>query len=84
MAEGFKDGWGAPNTTMSKTDTSRMDALASSDHIGMIYARNVDGSDLIIEAKGEAYGTGLWTRTYRGDSSYGGVRRIGWASVQWS
>lgn len=84
VAEEFKQGVGEPNATMSKTDTSRMDALASSAHIGMIYARNVDGSDLIIEAKGEAYGTGLWTRTYRGDSSYGGVRRIGWASVQWS
>ena len=83
-AEGFKAGLGAPNEVMSKTDTSRMDALASTSHIGMIYARNADGTDLIIEAKGEAYGTGLWTRTYRGDSSYGGVRRIGWASVQWS
>jgi hypothetical protein len=81
-AEHFKAGVGAPNAVMSKADTSRMDALASVGHIGMIYARNADGSDLIIEAKGEAYGTNLWTRTYRGDSSYSGVRRIGWASVQ--
>ncbi len=81
-AADFKAGVGAPNATMSKADTSRMDALASTDHIGMIYARNADGSDLIIEAKGEAYGTNLWTRTYRGSSSYGGVRRLGWASVQ--
>lgn len=81
-AAAFKSGAGAPNTPMSKADTSRMDALASNNHIGMIYARNADGSDLIIEAKGEAYGTGLWTRTYRGDSSYSGVRRIGWASAQ--
>jgi hypothetical protein len=78
----FKIGYGAPNDTLSKSATSRMDALACDDHIGMIYARNADGSDLIIEAKGEAYGTNLWTRTYRGDSSYSGVRRIGWASVQ--
>ena len=32
------------------------------------------------QAKGEAYGTNIWTRTYRGDSSYSGVRRIGWSS----
>ncbi len=32
----------------------------------MIYARNADGSDQIIEAKGEAYGVNIWTRTYRG------------------
>jgi hypothetical protein len=81
-ARRFRLGHGAPNETMSKVGMSRMDALASDDHIGMIYATNTDGSDLIIEAKGEAYGTGLWTRTYRGSSSYGGVRRIGWASVQ--
>jgi hypothetical protein len=57
-----------------------MDALASSSHIGMIYARNPDGTDRIIEAKGEAYGTNIWTRTYRGDSSYSGVRRLGWSA----
>ena len=34
-----------------------MDALASSSHIGLIYATNADGTDQIIEAKGEAYGT---------------------------
>ena len=48
-------------------------------HIGMIYAKNADGTDQIIEAKGEAYGTNIWTRAYRGDSSYGGVRRAGWS-----
>ena len=51
-----------------------MDALASDGHIGLIYAENPDGSDQIIEAKGEAYGTSIWTRTYRGSSSYSGVR----------
>ena len=44
------------------------------------YAMNPDGSDQIIEAKGEAYGTNIWTRTYRGSSSYSGVRRTGWSS----
>lgn len=76
----FKAGDGAPNATMSKSAASNMDALASTGHIGMIYAPNADGSDQIIEAKGEAYGTNIWTRTYRGSSSYSGVRRIGWSS----
>jgi hypothetical protein len=79
-AEQFKSGTGAPNTTVSKSAAIRMDALASQNHIGMIYARNADGSDQIIEAKGEAYGTNIWTRTYRGDSGYSGVRRIGWST----
>jgi len=79
-AADFKVGAGAPNVTASKSSLVRMDALASSAHIGMIYATNADGSDQIIEAKGEAYGTNIWTRTYRGSSSYGGVRRLGWSS----
>jgi hypothetical protein len=74
----FKNGDGAPNVTYGKSGLIRMDALASSTHIGLIYAPNADGTDQIVEAKGEAYGTGVWTRTYRGDSSYGGVRRLGW------
>jgi hypothetical protein len=76
----FRNGDGAPNVTYYKSGLIRMDALASSTHIGMIYARNADGTDQIIEAKGEAYGTNIWTRTYRGDSSYGGVRRLGWSA----
>jgi hypothetical protein len=78
-AQRFKNGDGAPNVIHSKSGLIRMDALASAKHIGMIYASNADGSDQIIEAKGEAYGTNIWTRTYRGDSSYGGVRRTGWS-----
>jgi hypothetical protein len=79
-AEAFKGGAGAPNVIASKSSLIKMDALASSGHIGMIFARNADGSDQIIEAKGEAYGTNIWTRTYRGSSSYSGVRRTGWSS----
>ena len=74
----FKNGDGAANVTYGKTGLIRMDGLASSTHIGLIYAPNADGTDQIVEAKGEAYGTGVWTRTYRGESSYGGVRRLGW------
>jgi hypothetical protein len=80
VAASFKSGNGAPNVTVSKSATIRMDAFASSGHIGMIYAKNADGTDQIIEAKGEAYGTNIWTRTYRGDSNYSGVRRTGWSS----
>jgi hypothetical protein len=76
----FKSGVGAPNVTIAKSALVRMDALASDGHIGLIYAENPDGSDQIIEAKGEAYGTNIWTRTYRGSSSYSGVRRTGWSS----
>ena len=66
--------------TYGKAGLIRMDALASSSHIGLIYATNADGTDQIIEAKGEAYGTSIWTRTYRGDPAYGGVRRLGWSA----
>ena len=67
-ADRFRNGDGAPNVTYGKAGLIRMDALASSSHIGLIYATNADGTDQIIEAKGEAYGTNIWTRTYRGDS----------------
>jgi hypothetical protein len=80
VAESFKNGAGAPNITVSKSALTKMDALASTGHIGMIYAKNADGTDQIIEAKGEAYGTNIWTRTYRGSSEYSGVRRVGWSS----
>jgi hypothetical protein len=74
----FKEGAGAVNVTYPKSGLIRMDALASYGHIGMIYAHNGDGTDLIMEAKGEAYGTNLWARAYRSDSSYSGVRRLYW------
>jgi hypothetical protein len=78
-ARRFKNGDGAPNVTLSKSAALKMDAFASVKHIGMIYAKNADGTDQIIEAKGEAYGTNIWTRTYRGNSDYSGVRRTGWS-----
>ena len=78
-AAAFKAGTGTPNVTVSKASLVKMDALASDGHIGLIYATNPDGTDQIIEAKGEDYGTNIWTRTYRGNSSYAGVRRTGWS-----
>src|SRR5262249_50394002 len=61
VAGDFKAGVGAPNVTYAKSGLIKMDALASSSHVGMIYAKNADGTDQIIEAKGEAYGTNIWT-----------------------
>jgi hypothetical protein len=77
-AQSFMNGDGAPNVTYGKAGLIRMDALASTTHIGMIYAKNADGTDQMVEAKAEGHGTGIWTRTYRGSTSYGGVRRLGW------
>jgi hypothetical protein len=79
-AYGFKSGYGGPNVTYAKSGLIRMDALASDTHVGMIYAKNADGTDQIVEAKGEAYGTNIWTRTYRSNVNYGGVRRLGWSA----
>ena len=79
-AAAFRAGAGAPNVTVSKSSLVKMDALASDGHIGLIYATNPDGTDQIIEAKGEDYGTNIWTRAYRGNPSYAGVRRTGWGS----
>ena len=76
----FKGGWGLANLIVSKTAVIEMDALASDNHVGMIYQANTAyNTDRIVEAKCEACGTGIWTRTYRGDPSYGGVRRAGWS-----
>jgi hypothetical protein len=55
------------------------DALVSDTHMGLVYAKNANGTDQIFEAKGEAYGTNVWTRSYRGNSAYSAVRRKGWA-----
>jgi hypothetical protein len=76
----FRSGVGAANETAAKSSLVVDDALASSTHIGLVYAHNPDGTDQIIEAKGEAYGMGIWTRTYRGDPNYGGVRRSVWGN----
>jgi hypothetical protein len=47
----------------------------------MIYQpKTAYNTDRIVEAKCEACGTGIWSRTYRGDPAYGGVRRYGWSS----
>jgi hypothetical protein len=47
-------------------------------HIGMIYAEGSGGTDLVIESKGDAYGTGIFWETYRSQTAYRGVRRKAW------
>jgi hypothetical protein len=79
-AEAFKRGDGYANVTLSKSAAIEMDAFASVSHVGMIYQPNTAyNTDRIVEAKCEACGTGIWSRTYRGDPAYGGVRRAGWS-----
>lgn len=62
------------------SDTLSMDAFANSTHTGMIYAEKSSGYDDIIEAKGDAVGTGVFQRSYRSDSSYDAAARVGWAT----
>ena len=79
-ADMFRRGVGLANLVLSKAAAVEMDALASTNHIGIIYQANTAyNTDRIVEAKCEACGTGIWTRTYRGDPAYGGVRRTGWS-----
>lgn len=79
-ADAFRRGVGLQNLTMSKSAATTMDALASTNHVGMIYQANTAyNTDRIVEAKCEACGTGIWSRTYRGDPSYGAVQRTGWS-----
>ena len=55
--------------------TLTMDAFASGTHTGMIYEEQSDGFDRIIEAKGDAYGMGIWRRSYRDDPDYDATYR---------
>jgi hypothetical protein len=77
-AESFKYGAGAPNGTIYKPYANAMDGFASTWHVGMVFFRGSGGWDQIIEAKCEACGTNLFDETYRSQSAFGGIRRIGW------
>jgi hypothetical protein len=77
-ARAFKYGEGAPNHVVSKASAGVMDAFASDSHIGMVFFRSLYGGDQIVEAKCESCGTNIFFRTYRTQSSYGGVGRWGW------
>jgi len=77
-AASYRDGVGAPNGLISKAYAGVMDGFASGTHVGLIFFRGSGGWDQIIEAKCEACGTNINSETYRSQSAYGGIRRIGW------
>jgi len=60
--------------------TIYMDAFAKIGHVAMLYVDSGSpfGTDLMIEALGDAYGMGKFYEAYRGQSEYVGVRREGW------
>jgi hypothetical protein len=68
------------NISKSYSTTMYMDAFASTGHVSLIWtdADPGDGTDVMAEARGEDYGTNLFTRTFRSDSAFTGVRRVGW------
>ena len=65
-AAAFKAGAGAPNVTVSEVEPDQDGRARERRPHRPDLRANADGSDQIIEAKGEAYGTNIWTRTYRG------------------
>jgi hypothetical protein len=69
---------GAPHVKYDKGGIIMMDALASDDHIALEQVRLDNGSDMVWEALGEAYGTNEWVETYRAQTAYSGVRRLAW------
>lgn len=79
-ANSYYSGTGAVHTIAKDyATTQNMDAFASTGHIGMIYTEGTSNNqDSIVEALNEASGTTLATRTYRGSTSYRGVRRDVW------
>jgi hypothetical protein len=56
-----------------------MDAFASSQHIGLVYQANADGTDQIVEAIGESDGTRIATESFRGNPDFSAVHRKAWS-----
>ncbi len=71
-------GSGAPHVRYDKWSIIVMDALVSDSHIALEDYRIDSGSDMVWEAKGEAYGTNEWVESYRSQGRYSGVRRLAW------
>jgi hypothetical protein len=57
---------------------TKMDALASSGHVAMYWASSSNGGVQFIEAKGEAYGTNIWSEAYMGRSDFSPSARQAW------
>jgi hypothetical protein len=70
--------------TKTYAATTYMDAFVyrtssnTAGHIGLIYAEGSNGTDTIIEAKGDAQGTLIMTEAYRQSSVYHAVTREHW------
>jgi hypothetical protein len=64
-----------------KASAASMDAFASSRHIGLVYQANANGTDQIVEATGEAYGTRIAAEAFRGNPDFSGVQRKGWSGT---
>jgi hypothetical protein len=64
----------------SRSTTTYMDAFAKNGHVGLLSNRASPSSntDYIIEAKGDASGTGEWLESYRYNSYYVAVKRKNW------
>ncbi len=85
-ADFFSPARSQPFRTISKShrSTQLMDAFVyrnrarNEGHIGLLYNEGSGGSDTIVEAKGDADGTGIWLRDYRSSSVYRAVTREGW------
>jgi hypothetical protein len=65
-----------------RSTTIFMDAFAKNGHIGLLdtSAYPSSGTDYIMEAKGDSWGTNVFVENYRFDSAYVAVRREGWAT----
>lgn len=81
VASTFRDGGGQVQRLGAKTyaATQNADALANGTHVGMIYTEgNSNNTDTIVESKSEAAGSGIWSRSYRGSSSYWASKFKNW------
>lgn len=65
--------------TASNVYADYWDAFANTGHIGLAYGSTGTGTDNIFEAKGEAYGVGVWNRNYRSSGAYVTSKRNNWA-----
>ncbi len=80
-AKSYKYGNNSAWGPVSKANAKMMDAFASTSHIGMIRQANTAyNTDLVIQAKSESLGTLSRSETYRGNTSYSGVRRKSWSA----
>lgn len=63
-----------------RSKTQYMDVFASTYHVGILYtdANPSANTDYILEALGDASGTGRWQESYRYNSAFQAAARKGW------